>query len=253
MHQSTVQCKVTPCQQSLITKQQAHSGNCPLCSLFLGLEVEGPHKGEAPLPRLVHWTLVDVFCLLLVHGDGPNEDDRHGRSELFKPGLLDETRLGIPPGPLHEQPVHVGTFPRGAGEVLAVLLGHVTLQAHLVQRPLVLSRHGLHDGRQEGLRVEEPGQPDAGWHVEVAHPGFQVLDPEQQVGIPGSQSVQRRVRSLGPALWHAVEVERILEVFHIRCNRQFTLKDIDVGSKHDALTKQSNACNMHHCRIIYTG
>ena len=207
----------------LITKQQTHSCNSPFGCLLLGLEVEGPHKRGTPLPRLVHGTLVHVLGLLLVHGDGPDEDDRDGRRELLQPGLLDESRLRVPPGPLHEQAVDVGPLPRGAGEVLPVLLGHVALEAHLVQRPLVLAGHGLHDGREEGLWVEEPRQPYARGHVEVAHPGLQILYPEQEVSVPRSKPVEGRVSTLGPTLWHAVQVKRVLEAFHVSCDRQFTL------------------------------
>lgn len=110
---------------------------------------------------LVDWTLVDVTRVLLVHGYGTDEDDGHVRREFLETGIGDHARLGVPPGALHEETVDVGSLSGRAVDVLLVLLGDVTLQAHLVQGPFVLTRHGLHDGRQEALRVEEATQPDS--------------------------------------------------------------------------------------------
>ena len=54
----------------------------------------------------------------------------------------------------------IGSFPGSLTYLLLVLLGDVADQAHLVQRQLVLPRRALHDGREEGLGVEEARQPD---------------------------------------------------------------------------------------------
>lgn len=72
----------------------------------------------------------------------------------------------------HEEPVHVGALAGRGGHVLPVLLGHLHGQTHPVQRPLVLPGHGLHDGREEGLRVEEARQPHGGGQGEVRRPGL---------------------------------------------------------------------------------
>lgn len=40
-------------------------------------------------------------------------------------------------------------------EIPAALFSDVAIETHLVQRPLVLTRRLLHDGREERLRVEE--------------------------------------------------------------------------------------------------
>ena len=66
----------------------------------------------------------------------------------------------------------VGSFPGSLTDLLLVLLGDVTDQAHLVQRQLVLPGRALLDRRQEGLRVEEARQPDGGGEVEVVGPPF---------------------------------------------------------------------------------
>ena len=59
---------------------------------------------------------------------------------------------------------------RGGDLLPGQLLGHLADQAHLVQRQLVLPGRALHDGRQEGLRVEEAREPDRGGKVEVRGP-----------------------------------------------------------------------------------
>ena len=76
---------------------------------------------------------------------------------------------------------------------------HLAGEAHLVEGQLVLPgralvggtcgevRHGvhyLHDGRQEGLRVEEARQPDGDGQVEVSCPALQLADPQEEVGVP---------------------------------------------------------------------
>ena len=66
----------------------------------------------------------------------------------------------------------VSSFPGSLTYLLLILLGDVADQAHLVQRQLVLPGRALHDGRQEGLRVEEARQPDGGGEVEVRGPAF---------------------------------------------------------------------------------
>ena len=69
------------------------------------------------------------------------------------------TCLTVPARSLHVQAVHVGALTRRTADVLTALLCDVTLQRHLVQRPLVLPGHLLHDGGEEGLRVEETCEP----------------------------------------------------------------------------------------------
>ena len=199
-------------------KEETHSRNHPLCWLLLGLEVEGPHVGGASHAGLVDGTLVHVLAVLLVHGNGLNEDDWYGGGEFLQPRLLDQAGLRIPARSLHEEPVDVGPFSRRAAEVFPLLLGDVALQAHAVQRPLVLASHGLHDGRQEGLGVEEPGQPDAHGHVEVRDPVLKVSYPEEEVSVPRREAVHGGVGSLCPAVGNVVEEEGVLKVLHFGCD-----------------------------------
>jgi len=80
--------------------------------------------------------------------------------------------------------MHVRALPRGLAHVLPRLLKDITLEAHLVERPLVLAGHLLHDGGQERLGVEEPGEPDGGGENEVGHPRLQLLGTGDEVGVP---------------------------------------------------------------------
>lgn len=75
-------------------QQQGHSSQSPLGWALFGLQVEGPHVRGSPLACLVDRTLIHVPVLLLVHGNGPNEDDRHGWRELFQPRVANQARLG---------------------------------------------------------------------------------------------------------------------------------------------------------------
>ena len=205
-------------------EQETHSGNHPLCRLLLGLEVEGPHIGGASHPGLVHRTLIHVLGLLLLHQDGLDEHHGHTWGEILETGLLDEAGVDVPAGSLHEQAVDVGPLSRGAGEIVTALLGHVALETHLVQRPLVLAGHGLHDGREEGLRVEEAREPDAAGHGKVGDPGLELMDAHEEVSVPGGQIVHGGVGTFGPALGDAVKEEGRLQSLHVRSDGQFTLQ-----------------------------
>lgn len=84
----------------------------------------------------------------------------------------------------------ISPFSRRAAEIFLVFLGHVTLQAHLIQRPLIFTGHGLHDGCKEGLGVEESSQPDACRHVEICNPVFQLADSEEKISIPHRETIE---------------------------------------------------------------
>ena len=68
---------------------------------------------------------------------------------------------------LHEKAVGVGALQLVGLHLPRLLLGHLAGQAHLVQGQLVLPGRALHDCCQEGLGVEESGQPHRGGKVEV--------------------------------------------------------------------------------------
>ena len=133
-------------------------------------------------------------------------------------GLLYEATPSVPSCPLHEQSVDICPLPRGSAEVFPVLLCHVALQAHLVKRPLVLAGHGLHDGREKGLGVEKPAQPDAGRYVEVRHPAFEFAETQQEIYKPRGETSEGRVSPLCPGVRDSVQEEGILEVLHILCD-----------------------------------
>ena len=170
-------------------QQERHTTHDPLGCLLLRLEVEGPDVRGASQLRLVDWTLVDVAHVEAVNRDGLDEHDGHCGRQLLQPRLVDHARLRVPASALHEQAVHVGAFPRWTGHVVLALLGDVTLQHHAVEWPLVLAGHLLHDGGEERLRVEEPGQPDGRRQGEVSRPRVQLLDSLQQVTEPDREAV----------------------------------------------------------------
>lgn len=97
------------------------------------------------------------------------------------------------------------TFTRSATDVFPALLSHITLQTHPIQRPLVLTGHLLHDGRQEGLRVKQPSQPHGRRQLEVRRPLLQLLDSLLQVREPDGEAVQGRVGALHPRLGDRVQ------------------------------------------------
>ena len=95
--------------------------------------------------------------------------------------------------------MYVGALPWATGEFLfVVFLCDLADQTHPVQWQLVLPGRALHHRREEGLRVEEARYPDGDGKDEVRGPALQLVDPEEQVGIPGRQAVQGSVGQLRP-------------------------------------------------------
>ena len=208
----------------LEAEEKCHPSDDPLCWLLFGLQIEGPHKRGASLSCFVQRAPVHVAKVLLVNWDGLDKDDRHGRCQLLQPCLLNSPALDVPPCALHEQAANIGTFPWWGTEVLAVLLSDVTLEAHPVQRPLILTSHGLHDSREEGLRVEEASQPDGCRHLEVSSPILELLDPQQEVCKPVGEVGEGGVGLCSPLGWNLVQKESILQVLHVSTDGQFTLQ-----------------------------
>ena len=85
---------------------------------------------------------------------------------------------------LHVHSMNISSLLGTHCDLLLDLLGDLAHQTHLVQRKLFLPGGALHDRGEEGLRIEEAGEPDRAGGVEVSHPGLQLLDPEQQVCVP---------------------------------------------------------------------
>lgn len=141
--------------------------------------------------------------------------------------------LSIPACSLHEQPMDIGTLTRSTGKILSALLRHVALQRHLVQGPLVFPGRGLHDGRQEGLGVEEPSEPQRGGQGEVPGPGFQLADASQQVSKPRAQAGSGGVRPPHPGLGHRAQEEAALQGLHVAGHGQFPLvREGTVSTEH---------------------
>ena len=62
----------------------------------------------------------------------------------------------VPASVLHEQSVDISTLSWWTAEVLAVLLGDITLQTHLVKGPLILAGHGLHIAVRKDCGLKNP-------------------------------------------------------------------------------------------------
>ena len=130
----------------LYLEQKSDTTKDPFGRLLLGFEVEGPNKCWTSLLGLVHRTLIDISCLHSVDGDCLDEYNRHSRSEFLQSRFTNHTGLCIPSGSLHEKTMDVGTFTRRSAHVFTWFLCHVTLQSHLIQRPLVLTGHLQNEG-----------------------------------------------------------------------------------------------------------
>ena len=79
--------------RKLHLEKQGYSGQNPLGRLFLRLQVESPHVGGSSLTSLVHRTGVDSAAILLICGDGLEEQHRHGGCQLHQLSLGDDPSL----------------------------------------------------------------------------------------------------------------------------------------------------------------
>mmetsp|Transcript_116730 Transcript_116730/g.316960 ORF Transcript_116730/g.316960 Transcript_116730/m.316960 type:complete len:753 (+) Transcript_116730:99-2357(+) len=202
----------------------------PAGELEVGHEVRGMTRGgqrASPQRRLVQRATVPAARLLepgeLVVHDDLQPDDRQLREE---DGLLRLAHAGLrlaPAGPLQEEPVdvHAALGRRGGGGGTAAArrpppqrrgLGE---ERELVDGDLCLAGVHLLGAGHEALGEEEAGQPEAGrrpLHEPVVHEG----DPRLEVGKPGVEGLQARVRDRlppeGRQLLHQEAAVHLLEL-----------------------------------------
>ena len=91
------------------------------------------------------------------------------------------------------------------------------------QRTDNLQRNLLHDGGEEGLRVEESSEPDGRRQLKVRYPRLEFAHPQQQVRVPGRQAVHGRVGALQPRVWNGVQVQSVTQYLHVSRDRQLSL------------------------------
>ena len=130
-------------------QQERHPSNNPLGWFLFCLQIECPNKHGSTLLGLVHRTLIHVLGFLLINWYGSNKDDWNWWCEFLELGVLYHPSLCVPSSSFHVQAVDVGPFTRSTSEILLPYLAHITLEAHLVKRPLILSSHRLHDSSEE--------------------------------------------------------------------------------------------------------
>mmetsp|Transcript_10302 Transcript_10302/g.22116 ORF Transcript_10302/g.22116 Transcript_10302/m.22116 type:complete len:1096 (-) Transcript_10302:3570-6857(-) len=195
-------------------QEHAHARQRPLDPAVLALELRGEDLlPEARLGR-VHGAHVRVLHLGLVHRDGPHEDDGHGAEQVLGLAVIQHTRLVVPAAALQREAVDEGAVAAGRVDLVGLLLRHLRHHHRLVQRPVVAARRRLHHGRQEGLRVEQPGQPHDLGHAEVRRPLHQLLHARQQVLQPRAQRAQAGVGQVAPAARHRVGCQRLHQPLH---------------------------------------
>ncbi len=146
-------------------EQQGNTGQRPLLRALLGLEVERPDVGGTALARAVKRALVNALGLLLVQRHSLDENNRHVERQVLHQAVRDA--VGVPACAFHVQAANVRALARRSRHFFARLLQHVHVQRHLVQWPFILARRHLHNGRQEGLRIEEASKPDNGRQLEL--------------------------------------------------------------------------------------
>lgn len=81
------------------------------------------------------------------------------------------------------------------------------LEGELVNGDLALSGVVLERAREEGLREEEPGDPEGRWST-LVDPTGQEINTVVKVEDPRGERLQGKESSGGPGSWHLIVVER---------------------------------------------
>ena len=116
----------------------------------------------------IHQTLVYILKILLVDRNCFDEYDRHRWCQFFQVSILNQISLSVHPSELLScRDINIGSLSWRTAEVFSMLLGDITLQAHLIQGLLILMSHGLHNISQEGLGIEKACKPNSGEHTEI--------------------------------------------------------------------------------------
>eukprot|EP00906_Rhabdomonas_costata_P020195 RCo029349 len=178
-------------------------------------EVRGVPRGgqrASPAQRLVHRAGV--------HSSGPDSVDFGLQphywevcEQLLGPRLRDDTGLGVPPRPLHEQPVH--QHPIFLGCALLHRGAHdLEGEGHGVNADLVLPGVVLEGAREKGLREVQPGDPEHRRGAPV-EPLLDKPTSPHQVVHPRAQRPQRGVRLVRPQRGHLVDEHAVAHVFEV--------------------------------------
>mmetsp|Transcript_17849 Transcript_17849/g.51967 ORF Transcript_17849/g.51967 Transcript_17849/m.51967 type:complete len:344 (-) Transcript_17849:2989-4020(-) len=128
--------------------------------------------------------------------------------------------LLVPLAPVEVEAEDEDALLRPALDLVLLLLLHLVRGNHVVESPVlldVLATHLLAVRREEALRIEEAGEPEAVGPV-VFHPRIELFVAAEHVDPPEADVWHDELRHLLPALGHAREIERVEGVLELGCH-----------------------------------
>lgn len=93
-------------------------------------------------------------------------------------------------------------------------LSHIGLENHVIQRQSLFSGSSLHNGSQEGHRIEQVGNTHTQRSYQLFGPFLQLSVSIYQIIEPENQRLFGRIGYFGPILRHFVDLETLRQGFH---------------------------------------
>mmetsp|Transcript_12946 Transcript_12946/g.32868 ORF Transcript_12946/g.32868 Transcript_12946/m.32868 type:complete len:401 (+) Transcript_12946:138-1340(+) len=193
--------------------QQADGGEDPHPRRPVGAQRRRERERRPADGRRVDGALVDALGDELRARDALDEHDGQRRVELLGEGVGEAVGLLVPPRTLDEEAVHVRALLGLARHRLVLVLRHLGVHCHRVERQALGASGHLHARGHVAHWVEEARDPDGlRQHERLVGPQLELLDAQQQVEEPGRE-VLAVVRAGGahlaaqlePQVGHAVE------------------------------------------------
>ena len=151
--------------------------------------------------------------------------------------VCDDALCTVPPGSVHEQPVHIDSVLGRLLDLTGFFLVHdLERETQLVYGYLVVSGMSLEATCHEPLREEETRHPE-GIGLTVDHPLAHEGHTVDQILVPRGQGLERGVSHLGPVGRHSSILEAAVHGVQLFTHHDETLDgflDKDQRAPHDS-------------------
>mmetsp|Transcript_2703 Transcript_2703/g.7733 ORF Transcript_2703/g.7733 Transcript_2703/m.7733 type:complete len:215 (+) Transcript_2703:228-872(+) len=175
----------------ILGAQEADTTHGPLVSVLLSAKV---HGGDEVEPRalgvLVERAHVGVLGVVLLRAlEAGGDEDHRKRGEEHLGVRIDELALVfVPLAPIEEETVDINALLWAASHLVFLRFLYLIRRGDVIKGPVlldVLATHLLAVRREEALRVEEAGKPEAVGPV-VLHPAEELLVTPEDIHPPQS-------------------------------------------------------------------
>mmetsp|Transcript_18071 Transcript_18071/g.20745 ORF Transcript_18071/g.20745 Transcript_18071/m.20745 type:complete len:224 (+) Transcript_18071:317-988(+) len=203
-------------------EEHTNTSDRPTTRILFCLQEKADNEAWTSLLCLVQRAFILITAVNFSERKGADGHDRHAGIQLLHPAVLDGARR-IPPGTLHNEAVNMATITSACLDLVNRLLEHIDHQRHLIKVEAVDHGSCLHDGRQEGHRVEKEREVCNLGGLQVNEPRQELLVASVEVLDPATQRPHRHEGHLGPHFWNAIHEHLVEQLLHRRSHRQRSL------------------------------